>query len=143
MMIFWLVLTILCIVVEIATVGLASIWFAGGALVACLLDMAGIHVIIQVIVFLVISLLLLIVTRPFADRFINKNRTKTNYEGIIGKVVRVTERIDNINETGTALVNGQEWTARSENDNIVLEQGDVAQVVNITGVKLIIKKYVD
>lgn len=143
MMIFWLVLTILCIVVEIATVGLASIWFAGGALVACLLDMAGIHVIIQVIVFLVISLLLLIVTRPFADRFINKNRTKTNYEGIIGKVVRVTERIDNINETGTALVNGQEWTARSENDNIVLEQGDVAQVVNITGVKLIVKKYVD
>ena len=143
MMIFWLVLTILCIVVEIATVGLASIWFAGGALVACLLDMAGIHVIIQGIVFLVISLLLLIVTRPFADRFINKNRTKTNYEGIIGKVVRVTERIDNINETGTALVNGQEWTARSENDNIVLEQGDVAQVVNITGVKLIVKKYVD
>lgn len=143
MMIFWLVLTILCIVVEIATVGLASIWFAGGALVACLLDMAGIHVIIQVIVFLVVSLLLLIVTRPFADRFINKNRTKTNYEGIIGKVVRVTERIDNINETGTALVNGQEWTARSENDNIVLEQGDVAQVVNITGVKLIVKKYVD
>ena len=143
MMIFWLVLTILCIVLEIATVGLASIWFAGGALVACLLDMAGIHVIIQVIVFLVISLLLLIVTRPFADRFINKNRTKTNYEGIIGKVVRVTERIDNINETGTALVNGQEWTARSENDNIVLEQGDVAQVVNITGVKLIVKKYVD
>ena len=143
MMIFWLVLTILCIVVEIATVGLASIWFAGGALVACLLDMAGIHVIIQVIVFLVISLLLLIVTRPFADRFINKNRTKTNYEGIIGKVVRVTERIDNINETGTALVNGQEWTARSENDNIVLEQGDVAQVVNNTVVKLIVKKYLD
>ena len=121
MMIFWLVLTILCIVVEIATVGLVSIWFAGGALIACLLDMAGIHEIIQVIVFLIVSLLLVIVTRPFADRFINRNRTKTNYEGIIGKVVRVTERIDNINETGTALVNGQEWTARSENDNIVLE----------------------
>ena len=143
MMIFWLVLTILCIVVEIATVGLVSIWFAGGALIACLLDMAGIHEISQVIVFLIVSLLLVIVTRPFADRFINRNRTKTNYEGIIGKVVRVTERIDNINETGTALVNGQEWTARSENDNIVLEQGEVAQVVNITGVKLIVKKYVD
>ena len=143
MMIFWLVLTILCIVVEIATVGLVSIWFAGGALIACLLDMAGIHEISQVIVFLIVSLLLVIVTRPFADRFINRNRTKTNYEGIIGKVVRVPERIDNINETGTAVVNGQEWTARSENDNIVLEQGEVAQVVNITGVKLIVKKYVD
>ena len=143
MMIFWLVLTILCIVVEIATVGLVSIWFAGGALIACLLDMAGIHEIIQVIVFLIVSLLLVIVTRPFADRFINRNRTKTNYEGIIGKVVRVTERIDNINETGTALVNGQEWTARSENDNISFEQGELAQVINIAGVKLIVKKYED
>lgn len=143
MMIFWLVLTILCIGVEIATVGLVSIWFAGGALIACLLAMAGIHEVIQVIVFIVISFLLVIVTRPLAERWLNKDRTKTNYEGIIGKVVRVTERIDNIHETGTALVNGQEWTARAESDNIILEQGEVAQVVNISGVKLIVKKYVD
>ena len=44
---------------------------------------------------------------------------------------------------GTALINGQEWTARSKNDNIILEQGEVAQVVNISGVKLILKKYQD
>lgn len=143
MMIFWLILMILCIGVEIATVGLVSIWFAGGALIACLLSMANIHVVIQVIVFLIVSSALVAFTRPLADRWLNMNRTKTNYEGIIGKVVRVTERIDNIHETGTALVNGQEWTARAENDNIILEQGDVAQVVNITGVKLIVKKYED
>ncbi|MBQ6814845.1 MAG: NfeD family protein [Lachnospiraceae bacterium] len=143
MMVFWLVLTILCVVVEIATVGLVSIWFAGGALIACFLAIAEIHVIIQWSVFLLVSLALVIFTRPLAERSLNKNRTKTNYEGIIGKVVRVTERIDNINETGTALVNGQEWTARAESDNIVFEQGEVAQVVNITGVKLIVKKYQD
>lgn len=143
MMVFWLVLTILCVVVEIATVGLVSIWFAGGALIACFLAIAEIHVIIQWSVFLLVSLALVIFTRPLAERSLNKNRTKTNYEGIIGKVVRVTERIDNINETGTALVNGQEWTARAESDNIVFEQGEVAQVVNIAGVKLIVKKYQD
>ncbi len=143
MMIFWLIFTIVCIVVEISTVGLVSIWFAGGALIACFLDMANIHVIVQVVVFLVVSLLLLIVTRPLAKKCLNMNRTKTNYEGIIGKVVRVTEKIDNFNNTGTALVNGQEWTARSESDNIILEQGQLAQVVNITGVRLIVKKYED
>ena len=143
MSIFWLILMVICIVFEIATVGLVSIWFAGGSLIACFLAMANIHVVIQVIVFLVVSLLLLIVTKPMAKEWINKDRVRTNYEGIIGKVVRVTERVDNINETGTALINGQEWTARSKNDNIILEQGEVAQVVNISGVKLILKKYQD
>ena len=143
MSIFWLILMVICIVFEIATVGLVSIWFAGGALIACFLAMANIHVVIQVIVFLVVSLLLLIVTKPMAKEWINKDRVRTNYEGIIGKVVRVTERVDNINETGTALINGQEWTARSKNDNIILEQGEVAQVVNISGVKLILKNYQD
>ena len=143
MSIFWLILMVICIVFEIATVGLVSIWFAGGALIACFLAMANIHVVIQVIVFLVVSLLLLIVTKPMAKEWINKDRVRTNYEGIIGKVVRVTERVDNINETGTALINGQEWTARSKSDNITLEQGEVAQVVNISGVKLILKKYQD
>lgn len=143
MSIFWLVLMVFCIVVEIATVGLVSIWFAGGSLIACFLAMANIHIVIQVIVFLVVSLLLLFITQPLAKKWLNKDRVRTNYEGIIGKVVRVTERVDNINETGTALVNGQEWTARSKNDKIILEQGEVAQVVNISGVKLILSKYQD
>ena len=97
MSIFWLILMVICIVFEIATVGLVSIWFAGGALIACFLAMANIHVVIQVIVFLVVSLLLLVVTQPMAKEWINKDRVRTNYEGSIGKVVRVTERVDNIN----------------------------------------------
>ena len=143
MSIFWLILMVICIVFEIATVGLVSIWFAGGSLIACFLAMANIHVVIQVIVFLIVSLLLLVITKPLAREWINKDRVRTNYEGIIGKVVRVTEKVDNINETGTALINGQEWTARAIDDSIILEQGEVAQVVNISGVKLILTKYQD
>ena len=66
---------------------------------------------------------------------------KTNYEGIIGKVVRITEKVDNLQQTGTAVVNGLEWTTRAERDDVILDPGDLAKVVNISGVKLIVKKY--
>lgn len=56
-------------------------------------------------------------------------------------MVRITERVDNLNGTGTAVVNGLEWTARTEEDGEVLNQGELAKVVNISGVKLIVKKY--
>ena len=65
---------------------------------------------------------------------------KTNYEEIIGKVVRITERVDNLKETGTAVINGLEWTARAERDEEIIEPGDQAEVVRISGVKVIVKK---
>lgn len=82
----------------------------------------------------------MIFTRPFAKKFINSNRTKTNYEEVIGKLVKVTEKIDNINETGTAVVNGQEWTARAKNPEDIIEAGAIVRVVEITGVKLIVER---
>ncbi len=66
---------------------------------------------------------------------------KTNYEGIIGKTIRITETVDNISQTGTAVVNGQEWTVRAEKDGDILEPDTLAKVVNIAGVKLIVRKY--
>ncbi|MGN0505305.1 MAG: NfeD family protein [Lachnospiraceae bacterium] len=137
----WLALMVLFLVVEWATVGLVSIWFAGGALIAMLLAAAGAGFIWQIIAFLAVSALLLVLTRPFAVKFINTKKEKTNYEGIIGKIVRVTERVDNYGQTGSANVGGQEWTARSEEDTVILEAGTLAKVVNIKGVKLILKPY--
>lgn len=87
------------------------------------------------------TILLLVFTRPFAMRFINTRRLKTNYEGIIGKTIRISQKVDNIGQTGMAVVNGTEWTVRSEQDNVILEPGTLAKVVNISGVKLIVKKY--
>ncbi len=74
-------------------------------------------------------------------RFINTQREKTNYEGIIGKTIRIAERVDNIRQTGMAVVNGQEWTVRAEDEQEVLEPETLAKVVNISGVKLIVRKY--
>ena len=125
----WLALLIILLIIEIITVGLTSIWAAGGAL-------AG-----QIIVFFVVTFVLLYFTRPFAVKYINTQRVKTNYEGIIGKTIRITETVDNISQTGTAVVNGQEWTVRAEKDGDILEPDTLAKVVNIAGVKLIVRKY--
>ncbi len=137
----WLCLLIVFLVIELATVGLTTIWMAGGALAAIFLNLAGLGLWWQIGAFLVISFILLIFTRPFAVKYINSHHEKTNYEGIIGKVVRITETVDNLQETGAAVVNGLEWTARTEQNGEVLGPGDLAKVVSISGVKLIVKKY--
>ena len=137
----WLALLIILLTIEIITVGLTSIWAAGGALAALILNILGIPLAGQIIVFFVVTFVLLYFTRPFAVKYINTQRVKTNYEGIIGKTIRITETVDNISQTGTAVVNGQEWTVRAEKDGDILEPDTLAKVVNIAGVKLIVRKY--
>lgn len=137
----WLAIFILLIIAECATVGLVSIWFAGGALVAMFFAMAGVPLGWQIVAFLLVSLLLLIFTRPFAVKHFNKKKTKTNYQSVIGSVVRITERVDNFNQTGAAMADGKEWTVRSAEENITLEKGDAALVVAVEGVKLMVKPY--
>lgn len=137
----WLALLIILLIIEIITVGLTSIWAAGGALAALILNILGIPLAGQIIVFFVVTFVLLYFTRPFAVKYINTQRVKTNYEGIIGKTIRITETVDNIRQTGTAVVNGQEWTVRAEKDGDILEPDTLAKVVNIAGVKLIVRRY--
>ncbi|MCI9024252.1 MAG: NfeD family protein [Dorea sp.] len=137
----WLALLIILLIIEIITVGLTSIWAAGGALAALILNILGIPLAGQVVVFFVVTFVLLYFTRPFAVKFINTQRVKTNYEGIIGKTIRIAETVDNINQTGMAVVNGQEWTVRAEKDEEILTPDTLAKVVNISGVKLIVRKY--
>ncbi len=137
--IVWLIILALCLLVEIATLGLVTIWFAGGALVTFFVAMATDSLLVQVIVFLVVSLLLLFFTRPIAKKFYNSKRTKTNVESVIGEQCKVTETIDNFNGTGTVLLNGLEWTARSK-DETVIEAGVRVRVCAVDGVKVIVEK---
>lgn len=137
----WLAAMIILIIIEIVTVGLTTIWFAIGALVAIIVSMLGGGIILQLTVFLLISLSMLIFTRPLAVRYINSTRTRTNYEGIIGKVVRITQDVDNIAGRGSAVVNGQEWTVRTVDDKSRIAAGSLAKVVDIRGVRLVVEKY--
>lgn len=132
----WLALVIIFIIAEIITVGLTSIWFAGGALISLAAALAGLSPVVQIVLFFIVSFALLFFTRPFALKYVAPHNVRTNYEDIIGREVLVTGRIDNREGTGTAVFNGQEWSARSMDDQIVIEAGSTACVAEIKGVKL-------
>ena len=133
----WLILLIFLVFVEIITLGLTTIWFAGGALVAFIVSLFYDNLILEIILFVVISLVLLFFTRPIVKKYFNSTRTKTNYEAVIGREALVTGMIDNINNAGWAVVDGLEWSARSVNGEII-EKGTKVVVEGIAGVKLMV-----
>ena len=137
----WIGLFIILLIIEVVTVGLTTIWFAIGALAAAGANTLGANLTIQIIVFLAVSIMLMIFTRPWAAKHLNKNRLKTNYESKIGEVIKITERVDNLRQTGRSIVDGQEWTVRSQDNNVILEKDELAKVISVSGVKLIVEKY--
>ena len=127
------------VAIELNTMALTTIWFAGGALAAFFAAYAGFSIKAQLVVFLIVSLIMLIFTRPFASKFINKGTVKTNAESLIGKKARVTVEINNQLSQGAAVVGGQEWTARAEEDESVISTGTMVTIKEIRGVKLIVE----
>lgn len=140
MIIVWLVVLILSIVIEIISLGLTSIWFAGGAIIALLLAALALPMWLQILVFLVVSIVLMVFTRPIAVKYFNKDRVRTNVESMIGRQAIVISEINNLQGIGQVTVGGQEWTARSEDDGKNLAVGAVVEVVAVSGVKLIVRE---
>lgn len=139
-MICWLVVIVLFIAVEVNTMALTTIWFAGGAVAAFLAALAGLTIKTQLVLFLIVSLVLLIFTRPFAMKFVNKGTVNTNAMDLIGKKARVTAEINNQLSKGAAVVNGQEWTARAAEEEAVIPEGEIVLIREIRGVKLIVDR---
>lgn len=135
MMIIWLAAMIVFGVVEAATVGLVSIWFAVGALASLIAAALNAPVILQVAVFVAGSLITLLVVRPLAAKYINGRRVPTNADRVIGQEAVVTEAIDNLNAQGQVKVAGTPWTARSA-DDAPIPVGTTVRVLRIEGVKL-------
>lgn len=138
--IIWVALIIVFSGIEIATVGLTSIWFAGGALAALLGYGLGIGGFGQFLIFAAVSLLLLAFTRPWALKYLKPRLVRTNYEEAIGQDVCVTETVDNRKATGAAVYKGQEWTARAAEEGTILEAGTIATVREIRGVTMYVAK---
>ena len=136
---YWLIGVVVLLAIELLTMGLTTIWFAGGALAAFVVTLLGGGKWAQIIVFLVVSFVLLFFTRPFAAKFFNGQRAKTNADSLIGKEAKVTDDIDNFNQKGTVFVNGMEWSARTEDDSVI-EKGKKVEILEIKGVKLIVKE---
>ena len=127
------------VVIEIMTMGLTTIWFAGGALVGAVMAAVSLPLWSQIIAFAVISVILLILTRPWALKYVNSRTIKTNVDSLIGQTGLVTQDIDNLNAKGQVKVRGQIWTARSISDEVKLHEGQKVSIESISGVKVIVK----
>lgn len=136
----WLITLVVFVVVEVATMGLTTIWFAGGAFIALLLAVFNISFYVQLGVFFLVSIVLLIVTRPLALKYFNQTVEKTNAEGLIGKQAIAITQINNLKEEGRVMVGGMEWSARAYEENGIIPSGSVVEVKEIQGVKLIVSK---
>ena len=128
------------LVIEIATLGLTTLWFAIGALAAFIAAVLNLHIGVQTAIFIVVSLVLLIFTRPWALKYLNSRTSRTNADSLVGKKARVTKTIDNIAGEGQVVINGMEWTARSLEDEVKIAEGAVVIINKISGVKLIVSK---
>ena len=137
---FWLITMILFIGFELATMGLTTMWFALGSLAALVVAAVGGPVWLQVIVFFVVSLLALFGFRNLTKDHFNRNRVKTNADSLIGRKGIVTEEVSNVYATGQVTVAGQEWTARSVDDSVTLEKGEMVVIRSISGVKLMVER---
>ena len=140
LVLLWLVVVVVFLVAELSTVTLTSIWFAAGGLIALFVAMAGGGFAFQMIAFLIGSFAMFFATKPWADKVINAKKISTNADRALGEEVRVIERINNLDQTGMVMVHGQEWTARTEDDNISIEQGELVRILRISGVKVIVER---
>ena len=136
---FWTCAIILFLVIEAIVPGLVSIWFAVGSIPALISALFRGPVWLQVVLFLVTSVVALALTRPLAKKYVNSRVQPTNADMLIGRECVVKETVDNLQGTGAVSVAGKVWTARAENENEILPVSSVAQVLRIDGVKLIVK----
>ncbi len=138
----WLCIAVIMAVVEGITPALVTIWFMFGAVTAMLASALGASMPVQLVLFVAVSTVLLIVTRPLVKKLLKKGSTETtNADRIIGETGIVTEEIDNIKNVGQIMVLGQSWSAASEGGEVI-GNGEMVAVTAIKGVKAIVRKKV-
>lgn len=137
--VIWLIVFAVMVVVELATMGLTTIWFAGGALVAMFVSLAHASAPVQIVLFVVVSFVLLILVRPWARKHFNHDRIRTNAQSLIGQSAIVIEDIDNMKAQGRVLVRGQEWAARNVNETEPIAKDTQVEIKSISGVKLMVE----
>ena len=135
--IIWLVLMVVFLIAEALTVATVSLWFAAGALVALLVSLLGLHVWLQVVLFLVVSGGLLACLRPMVKRHFTPKLTPTNVDAIVGTRGVVTAEVDNVCAAGQVKLNGMDWSARST-DGSIIPAGTQVKVDRIEGVKVFV-----
>ncbi|MCR4762638.1 MAG: NfeD family protein [Lachnospiraceae bacterium] len=136
----WLIILVACVVVELFTMGLTTIWFGCGAAVAAVLSIFMPQALIpQILAFTIVSILVLLTVRPIAVKYFNRDRARTNIESMIGKQGIVISEIDNLQGCGQISIGGIEWSARSVRQEQTIPVGSVVIIRAVDGVKLLVE----
>lgn len=136
--VLWIIAVVFFALVEAFTIGMASIWFAVGALFAFVLALFDVSVILQISAFILVSVVSFLLLRKVALKSVTGSRTQTDIGRIIGKEVIITQTVDNLQNTGKARINDVEWRVQSATGETI-DEGKIATVEKIEGVKLIVK----
>lgn len=142
MTVYWLIGAAILLLIEIATVSLTSIWFVGGAVVAAIVSAFHGPMLLQIGSFIVVSVILLILTRPVAVKYMNSKVEKTNADALVGRKCRVTVTIDPTEPAGNIRINDVDWVARPLDGESVIEAGTEVIIREISGVKLLVEPIV-
>ena len=135
---YWLIASGIFFVGEIVTVGFLLFWFGIAGLITMVVSLFTSNIIIQSVVFLVTSVILILSTKPFLKKFVNKETIVTNANSLIGKKAIVIQEINNLQGTGQIKIGGEIWSAQNETDSVISENQEV-EIIKIEGVKLIVK----
>jgi membrane protein implicated in regulation of membrane protease activity len=135
----WLAVLIIGVILEAVTLSLTTIWFAISALIVYVFALIGVPFYIQVVLFFVISIVLLIFTKPIAKKYLKIGHEKTNVDSIIGKIGIVVVPIDTMKNQGQIKIKGQTWSARTKNGELIDIDKQV-KILAVEGVKLIVEE---
>lgn len=136
--IIWAAAIVVFGILEAVTAQLVSIWFVFGAIAALIASFFNVPFAVQVVIFVAVTVLALVITRPLVKKFINPKKVKTNADKVVGQAGIVVQDINNVEATGQVKVDGQIWTARSTGNNVIASGNEVI-IERIDGVKLIVK----
>ena len=138
MIVIWFVVIILAAVIEMNTMDLSSIWFSAGALFAFIFALLNAAWIVQLLIFLFVSILLLVLVRPVVKKYLKTNIISTNSDRLVGKVAICTKEILH-GERGEVKIDGKFWLAVTSGEEDI-DVDDKVEVLAIEGVKLIVDK---
>lgn len=140
---YWLIAMVVLVVIECISMGLTTIWFAGGALVAAIAAALGANIVVQIVLCIIVSVVLLVFTRPWAMRFLNNRTVKTNSDSLVGQIAVVTLDINNLKAEGQIQIKGSYWTARSDVDEVTIAKDSKVIIKEISGVTCIVSPTVE
>lgn len=136
----WLAVVVIALIIEFLTTEMISVWFAPSGIVALIMSACGVPEWINIIVFAVISLILILSFRKLALKYLlKKDTTKTNTDALIGTKLKLLTPIKGA-EMGTVKINGVIWNAKTQNDDVDIEENTYVTVVEISGTKVVVQK---